>query len=186
MIKMVFAFFSLCLSAPLYATAPNIDQINTDPSKAAPLKSEQSNVNSLSADLARGQIKLKALEPDLIDDCFTDNSEYLLCLYQDKNDFGWHFVDRALKEPYQPYYFDSGPDYPKDDRYRVRIGAKIGYANAITGELIIPAIYDCAHPFVDGKAQVGFGCTIETDGEHSWWVNGRWQDIDTNGHIIDR
>ncbi|HHR6078709.1 TPA: WG repeat-containing protein [Providencia alcalifaciens] len=110
--------------------------------------------------------------------CFEPSSPFLYCLkgsVYTKN--GIRLVDKQGNEVYQFYYFDNGLDPESEGLYRIRQGEKIGYANAQTGEIVIEPIYDCAHPFENGKADVGMKCEVEGDGEHSWWVGGEWQEI---------
>ncbi|EPB5148028.1 hypothetical protein PQM29_003442 [Morganella morganii] len=135
------------------------------------------------AEKAREWVRARADEPSVADNCFRPDNPFELCLYRDKDTFGSHFADRNLQEPYQPYYFDSAPDEPENGRYRIRSGNKIGYADSVTGRVVIPAIYDCTYGFVNGTAEVGVGCEEETDGEHSWWTGGHWFRISPYGLI---
>ena len=132
---------------------------------------------------AREWVQVRSETPSDADECFKPDNPYQVCLYQDKKTYSFHFVDINLQEPYAPYYFDNGPDYASEGRYRVKIGDKIGFADSVSGKLVIPAIYECAHPYSGGMAQVGVGCDRESDGEHSWWVNGYWLRIDPYGLI---
>ena len=116
--------------------------------------------------------------------CFDPRSDYQYCLQKIPNK-GLIIVDESGVEVYQIYYFDNGPDYAKEGVYRIRKDGKIGYADATTGKIVIEAQYDCAHPFENGKAHVGVGCKIETDGEHSWWVGGDWQSISLKGDVVN-
>lgn len=108
--------------------------------------------------------------------CFEKQSSFKYCLSQLPNK-GLGVIDQAGREVYQLYYFDNWPDEPQDGVYRMRKEGKIGFADAITGEIVIDPIYDCAYPFGTGKAKVGIGCETHTDGEHSWWVGGQWTTI---------
>lgn len=116
--------------------------------------------------------------------CFEPKSPYLYCLLDIPNE-KFSIVDINGDEMYQIYYFDNWPDAAKDGVYRIIKNNKIGYADAITGKIVIEAQYDCAHPFENSKAHVGIGCKIETDGEHSWWVGGNWQWISLKGEVIN-
>lgn len=110
--------------------------------------------------------------------CFEPSSPFLYCLKGDVyTKSGIKLVDKQGNEVYQFYYFDNGLDPASEGLYRIRQGEKIGYANARTGEIVIKPIYDCAYPFENGKADVGKKCELQTDGEHSWWVGGEWQEI---------
>ena len=108
--------------------------------------------------------------------CFDKRSAFQYCLRESK-DGKLIVADKTNQEIYQIYYFDNWPDEAQDGVYRIRQGNKIGFADAVTGKIVIDAIYDCAYPFEDGKAKVGIGCKTETDGEHSWWVGGDWTTI---------
>lgn len=105
--------------------------------------------------------------------CFDARSDFQYCLRELPNK-GVVVVDQGGLEVYQLYYFDNWPDEPQDGVYRIRKENKIGFADALTGKIVIEAIYDCAYPFNGGKVKVGVGCETQTDGEHSWWVGGEW------------
>jgi hypothetical protein len=66
-------------------------------------------------------------------------------------------------------------------RARSPRGGKIGYVNRRLA-LAIPARFDGAFPFEHGRAVVCFGCTSESDGEHSFYAGGSWTCIDTKGN----
>lgn len=137
------------------------------------------------AEQARQTLKQRAIEPEWIDDCFVAGNPFRYCIYLDKQAGGFRVVDQHLQEPYQVYLFDNGPDYPKEGRYRIRLNGKIGFADEETGAIVVAPVYDCAFPYEDGKASVGFSCKEESDGEHRWWSGGKWQDIDRQGKVID-
>ena len=126
-----------------------------------------------------------AENPKDVRDCFKKNNPFIYCTFWSK-DRGWLFLDKNLNEPYQLYIFDNGPDYPEDGLYRIKKNNKIGYADEVTGRIVIEPIYDCAFPFENGKAEVGFGCTVKrhSGGEHSWWEGGDWHIINKKGQII--
>jgi hypothetical protein len=109
--------------------------------------------------------------------CFDVESSFLYCLNKN-NDHKFVLMDDQGQEIYQIYWFDNGPDITSEGLYRIRKNGKIGYASSITGEVIIEALYDCAYPFSNGRASVGIGCEIKSDGEHSFWIGGEWQWID--------
>lgn len=114
-------------------------------------------------------------EKDKIE-CFEQQSSFKYCLGKSSNK-GLAVFDQKGQEIYQLYYFDNWPDEAHDGVYRIRKENKIGFADAITGEIVVDAIYDCAYPFEAGKAKVGIGCETQTDGEHSRWVGGKWTTI---------
>lgn len=84
---------------------------------------------------------------------------------------------RALLVP----TFDNGPDEFADGLVRVRLGDKLGYADRRL-KLVIPAIYDGAHPFTGKRAWACIGCTPVSDGEHSWYRGGQTVCLDPRGH----
>ena len=110
------------------------------------------------------------------ENCFKAKSTFQYCLIRQR-DKGLVIVDKKGNEVYQIYYFDNGPDYAQDGLYRIRKNNKIGYADEQTGKIVIEPKYDCAYPFENGKADVGVGCQTQSDGEHSWWVGGKWHEV---------
>lgn len=83
---------------------------------------------------------------------------------------------RALVVP----TFDNAPDEFIDGLVRVRIGEKLGYANRRL-KVVIPAIYDGAYRFGNGRAWACIGCVSVSDGEHSWYREGQAICIDRSG-----
>lgn len=111
-------------------------------------------------------------ERDYIQQCFKDENPFEYCLVL--LDLKWQFVDKNLQQPYDVYMFDNGPDYSSEGYYRIRKNGKIGFADAITGKIVIAPIYECAHPFRNGRAKVGLKCQTIREGEHSYWEAGEW------------
>lgn len=86
---------------------------------------------------------------------------------------------------YDLYWFDNGPDYPQQGLFRFKQNALIGYADADTFKIVIPAQYQAAYPFKDGQAKVSYGADIEReDNEHSIWVNTDYFIIDKQGNMV--
>jgi len=82
-------------------------------------------------------------------------------------------------------YFDNGADYFEEGLARTVAKNKIGFIDSNL-TLIIPAQYDFAFPFKDGKARVCNGCAPEeTDDEHQSIVGGKWGLIDKHGVLIE-
>ena len=77
--------------------------------------------------------------------------------------------------------FDNAPDAFADDLVRVRICDKLGYADPRL-KLVIPAIYDGAHPFIKGRAWACIDCMLISDGEHSWYRGGQAVCLDPRGN----
>lgn len=121
-----------------------------------------------------------ALHPDSVSNCFKADNPFVYCMFEQKK-AGWIVLDNEGNEPYQVYYFDNGPDYSESGLFRVRKGNKIGYADGTTGKIVIEPQYDCAYPFQADTARAGYGCTLQSDGEHSSWIGGNWITIDKTG-----
>jgi len=98
-------------------------------------------------------------------------------------------VDRRGRRLFDVYWYDNGPDYPRDGLFRIRRYGKIGYADR-SGRVVIPARYACADPFYNGRARVALQCVsvppAERDNtrEHTVIYNARWFYIDTNGRRV--
>ncbi len=93
-------------------------------------------------------------------------------------------INRKEEVLYEVYVFDNGPDYPAEGLFRIIINQKIGYANARTGAIVIPPIYDCATPFSKGIAHVAVGCKTIAEGEHSYWTDGLQSYINKKGKRV--
>lgn len=92
-------------------------------------------------------------------------------------------IDKNGKELYQIYFYDNGPDYIVDNRFRIVKNEKIGYANEL-GEIVIQPQFQCAEPFENGKARVTNDCKLIKDGEHTMAESESWFFINTNGGKI--
>jgi hypothetical protein len=115
--------------------------------------------------------------------CFTEVfDKYAIVSFPGKGFVG---IDRKENIIFRVYAFDNGPDYPADGLFRITDNGKIGYADTL-GNIIVKPLYDGAYPFEKGIAKVGYGCLSKTDGEHSWWVGGKWFRIDKKGNIINK
>jgi WG containing repeat len=115
--------------------------------------------------------------------CFTEVfDKYAIVSLPGKGFVG---IDRKENIIFSVYVFDNGPDYPEDGLFRITDKGKIGYADTL-GNIIVKPRYDCAYTFEKGIAKVGYGCLSKTDGEHSWWVGGKWLRIDKKGNVIKK
>ncbi|MEN3747563.1 WG repeat-containing protein [Sphingomonas sp. HF-S3] len=92
---------------------------------------------------------------------------------------GWYYVRRDGQSA-RVMTWDNMPDPFNSGLARSPRGDKIGYVDTAL-KLAIPAQFDGALPFRDGRATVCFGCTIVQDGEHERYEGGRWACIDTRG-----
>lgn len=89
-------------------------------------------------------------------------------------------IDRQENVLYEVFLFDNGPDYVSDGLFRIIENNKIGFADSLTGEVVIQPQFVCALPFENGVAQISSDCT-QTGGEHSTWVSDNWSYIDKTG-----
>lgn len=99
---------------------------------------------------------------------------------------GFVAIDRKENTLYNVFPFDNGPDYVSDGLFRILIDNKIGYADSVTGKIIIQPQFDCAWPFENGVAKVSMNCDSKSDGEHSIWLSDSWFYIDKKGKKINR
>lgn len=97
------------------------------------------------------------------------------------NDKGMVAIDRQENILYKVFVFDNGPDYPSDGLFRITANDKIGFADAITGQIAIAPQFSCAYPFENGFAEVSTQCKTTTDGEHQSWQSDHWYFIDKTG-----
>jgi len=90
-------------------------------------------------------------------------------------------IDRMEHVLYNVFLFDNGPDYPSHGLFRIIKHNKIGYADALTGKVMIKPQYDCAWPFENGIAKVSLECEKITYLEHTTWQSDHWHYIDLTG-----
>lgn len=89
-------------------------------------------------------------------------------------------IDKNGKELFQIYFYDNGPDYIVENRFRIIKDGKIGYANEL-GEIVIQPQFQCADAFENGKARVTHDCELIKDGEYTMAKSESWFFINTNG-----
>lgn len=93
-------------------------------------------------------------------------------------------INRDKKVVFEAFMYDNGPDYLAEGLFRIKQNGKIGFANE-KGEIIIPAMYECAYPFEDGEAKVSLSCETVTDGfEHFNWESKEWFFINQKGQKV--
>lgn len=83
---------------------------------------------------------------------------------------------------------DNGPDSFHDGLVRVLRNGKYGFANRL-GELAVPATYDGAMTFENGRAAVCKSCEnkcADPECEHHSFVGGEWFQINTKGTVVER
>lgn len=96
------------------------------------------------------------------------------------DDAGWSCIDGAGAVVLRPYLFDNGPDPAQDGLARFVDGGKIGFYDEKFAP-VIPARFDFAEPFADGRAAFCTGCARTCDGEHCSMTGGKWGLIDKTG-----
>jgi hypothetical protein len=113
--------------------------------------------------------------------CFTEKFDKFAIVMKDYKFVG---IDRQENILFNIFIFDNGPDYPSNGLFRIVINGKIGYADN-NGKIVVPAQYDCAYPFKNGKAMVGNGCELKNiNEEHLTWVGGKWHYINKKGITV--
>ncbi len=95
----------------------------------------------------------------------------------------WEYIDATGRVLLRPYVFDNGPDAFSQGLARFVKGGKIGYFNE-KGEAAVPADYDFALPFENGRAAVCRGCAMVQEGEHARVEGGLWGCIDAKGRVL--
>ncbi|MFA6483115.1 MAG: WG repeat-containing protein [Bacteroidales bacterium] len=114
--------------------------------------------------------------------CFTDTFKTYAIVV--KPNGGFIAIDRQENVLYGIFPYDNGPDYPSEGLFRILENNKIGYADSITGKVVIKPQFDCAWPFENGVAKVSNDCNTQEQGEHSIWLSDHWFYIDKNGKKV--
>ncbi len=96
---------------------------------------------------------------------------------------GWIYINRAGEEMLRPFVYDNGPDYPSEGLARFEDEGRIGFHDA-AGQVIIPARWDFAEPFSEGRASVCMGCKRKAMGEHFMMEGGEWGAINVRGELV--
>lgn len=113
--------------------------------------------------------------------CFSDSLPYAIVLKWDDQSYGFPAINAKDEEVFRVFVFDNGPDYIEEGTFRIVKDGKIGYAS-VSGEIIVPPMYEAAWPFENGRAQVSLYARKEQDGEHWFWTETDWFYIDKNGN----
>jgi len=111
--------------------------------------------------------------------CFTDTFKTYAIVA--KPNGGFIAIDRQENVLYGIFPYDNGPDYPSEGLFRILENNKIGYADSITGKIVIKPQFDCAWPFENGVAMVSNDCKTQMEEEHSVWLSDHWFYIDKTG-----
>lgn len=97
---------------------------------------------------------------------------------------GWVYINRAGEELLRPFVYDNGPDFPSEGLARFEDEGRIGFHDA-AGQIIIPARWDFAEPFADGRARVCMGCKRKMMGENYMMEGGEWGAINARGELVE-
>lgn len=116
--------------------------------------------------------------------CFTDTFKTYAIVV--KPNSGFIAIDRQENILYEVFPFDNGPDEPSDGLFRILENNKIGYADSVTGKIVIKPQFDCAWPFENGVAEVSADCKTQTEGDHSSWISDHWHYIDKGGKRMEK
>lgn len=116
--------------------------------------------------------------------CFTDTFKTYAIVV--KPNGGFIAIDRQENVLYGIFPYENGPDYPSEGLFRILENNKIGYADSLTGKVVIKPQFDCAWPFENGVAKVSTNCKTLSDGEHSSWLSDRWFYIDMTGKKVGK
>jgi len=116
--------------------------------------------------------------------CFTDTFKTYAVVV--KPNGGFIAIDRQENVLYGIFPYDNGPDYTSDGLFRILENNKIGYADSLTGTIVIKPQFDCAWPFENSVAEVSTDCTTLSDGEHSSWLSDHWFYIDKTGKKVEK
>jgi hypothetical protein len=114
--------------------------------------------------------------------CFTDTFRtYAIVL---KSRLGFVAIDRKQNVLYQVFPFDNGPDNTSNGLFRILKNNKIGYADSVSGHIVIKPQFACAFSFENGIAKVTKNCKVELDGEHRIWISDNWFYINKRGKKV--
>jgi len=125
-----------------------------------------------------------AIPPGKYAVCFTDTFRTYAIVV--KPNSGFVAIDRQENVLYEVFPFDNGPDEPSEGLFRILVDKKIGYADSLTGKVVINPQFDCAWPFENGVAEVSIDCKTQSDEEHSIWISDHWFYIDKTGKKVEK
>lgn len=114
--------------------------------------------------------------------CYTDTFRTYAIVHNSQH--GFVAIDRQEQILFELFPFDNGPDNTSDGLFRIIKNDKIGYADSVTGKIVILPEYDGAYPFKNGIAKVAIGCKRKQEGEHWGWTGGEWFFINKTGKRI--
>lgn len=125
----------------------------------------------------------KTVIPAKFDGVYTENFETYAIV---RTGTDLYTIDAKGNRKYDVYWFDNGPDYIKENRFRYndKTSGGMGFLNGQTGAIAVEAKFDFVQPFSEGRAAVCIGGKSEQMGEHFSWVGGKWGFIDTTGKVV--
>jgi hypothetical protein len=138
-----------------------------------------------------GNVKIKPQYTHVYSDTFSEGIAFVFEKRFDADDekHGMIAIDRQNNFALKPFMFDMEPDELHDGLFRffengfIGEGGKIGFAD-INGLKIIPAKFDFAESFWEGKAAFCKGCKKKMYGEHWRMEGGKWGFLDKVGREI--
>lgn len=99
------------------------------------------------------------------------------------DDTGWHYINAAGETVIRPFVFDNGPDPFREGLARFVEGGRFGFFDE-RGTVVVPAQFDFATSFDQGRAAFCLGCWAHHDGEHTFYQGGRWGFLHHLGNTI--
>jgi hypothetical protein len=100
-----------------------------------------------------------------------------------KDSIGFIGINRDEKVLFKVFSYDNGPDDLSEGYFRIITKNKIGFADS-TGKIIITPRFSAAYPFREGLAAFCNDCKLESNGEHSLWVDGKWGFVNKLGLVV--
>jgi len=92
-------------------------------------------------------------------------------------------INQKDQRLYEIQWYDNGPDYIKEGLFRILRNGKTGYADN-SGRIVIEPQFECAYPFLDGKAKVANQCQKLKLNEHTTTESNKWFYIDKKGNKL--
>ncbi len=93
---------------------------------------------------------------------------------------GWALIDCNATLILRPHVVDNGPDCFREGLARFVEDGRYGFFDQ-AGGVAIPAQFDYARPFENGRAAVCTGCQRVKDGEYTRLTGGQWSWVDREG-----
>lgn len=118
--------------------------------------------------------------------CQTDTIRNIGFVYENKQDARIVCIDNQGKELFYVFQYDNGPDYIRENLFRItNENGLIGFADSL-GNVVIEPQFKFAFPFKNGKAKVTFTGEEKAvfNGEHYEWVSDKWQYVNKKGEFL--